>query len=189
MEKPAPTDHPVCAPVRDRWSPRAFADRPIDEPVLRSLIEAARWAPSANNSQPWRFIVTRREEQGRFQRLCDCLAPSNRQWAARAPVLMVALAVESDAKERPLRHAAYDTGQAVAWLSCEATERGLRVHQMAGFDAGKVRDEFGVPPGLAPLTAIAIGYPGDPSSLPADLREREVAPRSRIPQSEMILDL
>jgi nitroreductase len=187
MDKPAPVDHPVCTPVRQRWSPRAFADRPIDEPVLRSLLEAARWAPSSSNSQPWRFIVARREERERFDRIGACLAPANRRWAEGAAVLMVALARKADDEGRALRHGAYDTGQAVAWLSCEATDRGLRVHQMAGFDADRVRAEFAVGNDLTPLTAIALGHPGDPNSLPEDLREQELGARVRIPQSEMII--
>lgn len=187
MDKPAPVDHPICDLAEQRWSPRAFADRPVEEPTLSSLLEAARWSPSSRNSQPWRFIVARREEAARFDRLLACLAAGNQRWADRAALLMVVLATLVDAKGRSLRHAMYDAGQAVAWLSCEATSRGLRVHQMAGFDADRVRQGFAVPPEIEPLAAIAIGYPGDPANLPDDLREQELAPRTRMPQSRLIL--
>jgi nitroreductase len=186
MDNPAPVDHRVNDLVRDRWSPRAFADTAIDEPVLRSLLEAARWAPSANNSQPWRFLVARREEPEEFARLLGCLVPANQRWASKAAVLMVAVATTVDHKGRALGHAEYDTGQAVAWLSCEATAREIRVHQMGGFDPDRVRQVYGVPDDARPLVAIAIGYPGDPQSLDDDLKERELAPRTRRPQSELV---
>lgn len=187
MDKPAPSDHPICDLARDRWSPRAFGDRPVAELELHSLIEAARWSPSSRNSQPWRFIVARREDAARFARLLGCLHAGNQRWAGRAAVLLVAVAVSSDDRGRPLTQAAYDTGQAVAWLTCEATARGLRVHQMGGFDAAEVRARFALADELRPLTAIALGYPGDPQSLPDDLREQELAPRRRRPQRSLIL--
>jgi len=185
MDKPAPTDHAVSAPVRERWSPRAFADRPIDEAALDSLLEAARWSPSSRNSQPWRFLVARREDAEGFARMLACLAPGNQRWAKSAAVLMVAVALERDRKGRPLSHGIYDTGQAVAWLTVEATARGLRVHQMGGFDPGAVREAYGVPDQARPITAIALGFPGDPASLDDDLREQELAPRERRPLSEL----
>jgi len=186
MDKPAPTDHPVNDLVRDRWSPRAFADRAIGDAEIDSLLEAARWAPSARNSQPWRFLVTRREDAAEFERMLACLVPGNQRWARRAAVLMVAVAVLADHKDRPLPHALYDTGQAVAWLSAEATARGIRVHQMGGFDPDAVRASYGVPEGARPITAIALGYPGDPEGLDDDLREQELATRNRRAQSEFV---
>lgn len=186
MDKPAPVDHPVHEIVRQRWSPRAFAERPIDGAVLDSLLEAARWSPSSRNSQPWRFLVAHRADTDAFARLLDCLVPGNRRWAEGAAVLMVAVALEQDHKGRPLSHGLYDTGQAVAWLTVEATARGLRVHQMGGFDPDRVRQVHGVPDHARPMTAIALGYPGDPDRLDDDLRAQELAPRERRPLSQLV---
>jgi nitroreductase len=185
MDKPAPTDHPVEDLVRDRWSPRAFADQGIDAEVLASLLEAARWSPSSRNSQPWRFLIARREETREFERMLECLAPGNQRWARHAAVLMIAVAMEVDHQGRALTHGIYDTGQAVAWLTAEATARGVRVHQMGGFDPDAVRERYGVPDDARPITAAALGYPGDPETLDDDLRRQELAPRERRPQSEL----
>lgn len=185
MHKPAPTDHEVNALVRERWSPRAFSDRPIDEETLSSLLEAARWSPSSRNSQPWRFLIARREDRDAFRSMLDCLAPANQRWARNAAVLMVAVALETDHKNRPLTHGVYDTGQAVAWMTVEATSRGLRVHQMGGFDPAAVRETWAVPDEARPITAIALGFPGDPDSLEEDLRAQEIAPRKRRPATEL----
>jgi nitroreductase len=186
MDKPAPVEHPVEDVVRERWSPRAFADRSIDADVLRSLLEAARWAPSAYNSQPWRFIVAARDDADEFARMLACLVPGNQRWANEAAVLMVAVALEADDKGRKLSHGVYDTGQAVAWLSCEATARGIRVHQMGGIDRDVVRRTFDLPDHARPMVGIALGYPGDPETLDDDLRQRELEPRARRKQSELV---
>jgi nitroreductase len=186
MDKPAPVDHPVHDIVRERWSPRAFADRPIDQQVLDSLLEAARWSPSARNSQPWRFLVAHRADADEFARLLDCLVPGNRRWARSAAVLLVAVALGSDHKGRQLIHGAYDTGQAVAWLTAEATARGIRVHQMGGFDPDRVRQSYGVPDHARPMTAVALGYPTDPDCLDDDLRAQELAPRERRPLTQLV---
>jgi hypothetical protein len=117
-----------------------------------------------------------------------CLATGNQRWAERAAVLMVAVALESDGKGRPLTHGVYDTGQAVAWLSVEATARGIRAHQMGGFDPEAVRTTYGVPEKARPITAIALGYPGDPDDLDEDLRAQELAPRKRRPLSDLVFE-
>jgi nitroreductase len=186
MDKPAQVDHPVHELVRGRWSPRAFAVQPIAQEQLRSLLEAARWAPSSRNSQPWRFLVARRDEPAEFARMLGCLVPGNQRWAGAAAVLLIAVATLIDQKGLPLAHALYDTGQAVAWLSAEATARGIRVHQMGGFDPDRVRDVFSVPDGSRPVAIIALGYPGDPRVLDENLRRQELAPRTRHPQSELV---
>ncbi len=180
MKKPAPTDHPVCELVRERWSPRAFADEALAQEDLDSLLEAARWAPSSRNSQPWRFIAARREQEAAFSRILGSLVEWNRGWAGGAAALLVACAEVRDEEGRPLTHAWYDTGQAVAWLTVEATARGLAVHQMGGFSPDAVRLAFALPEGLDPVTVIALGHPGDPGFLPGEYREAEVAPRSRL---------
>jgi nitroreductase len=188
MQKPATTDSPIHDLVRNRWSPRAFADKPIPPDVLRSLFEAARWAPSSNNEQPWSFLVASRDDQENFAKMLSVLVEFNSGWAKNASVLALAVAELSFAKNNaPNRNAQYDTGAATAWLSVEATARGLFVHQMAGFDPEKARQVFAIPAGWDPLAALAIGYPGDPGSLPQRLQERELAPRTRKPLSEIVM--
>ena len=188
MKKPAPSDFPVHELIRERWSPRAFADKSVPQDVLRSIFEAARWAPSSFNEQPWAYIVATKDDKENFEKLLSVLVDFNVQWAKSAPVLALAVAKLTFANNNALnRNAQYDTGAATALLSVEATARGLAVHQMAGFDAEKARQAFGVPKGWELLAAIAIGYPGDPASLPAPLKDREMAPRTRKPIAEFVM--
>ncbi len=187
MKKPAPVDARVHELVRERWSPRAFADRGLEPADLRSLLQAAQWAPSSYNEQPWAFVVAPREEAEEFDRLAGCLVPGNQTWARSAAVLMVAVAkLHFDRNGKPNRHAAHDLGLAIGQLTTQATALGLSVHQMAGFDAGATRRTYGIPEGWEPMTAIAIGYPGDPESLPDGMRERELAARQRKPLTEFV---
>jgi len=188
MKKPAPSDFPVHDLIRERWSPRAFADKPIPKDVLRSIFEAGRWAPSSYNEQPWAYIVATKDDQDNFKKMLSVLVDFNVQWAKSAPVLALAVAkLTFTNNNAPNRNAQYDTGAATALLSVEATARGLAVHQMAGFDAEKARQVFGIPKGWEPIAAIAIGYPGDPASLPAPLKDREMAPRTRKPIAEFVM--
>jgi nitroreductase len=185
MEKPADTLYPIHDLLRQRWSPRAFDDRPIEPEKLRSLCEAARWAPSSNNEQPWRFIVANKDYETEWNRLLACLVEGNRKWAYRAPVLILSVAsLNFEDDSTPNRHAFYDTGMAVENLVLQATALGLSAHQMAGFDVEKARADLKIPSGYEPVAMIAVGYPGDLASLPDRLRERELQPRSRRPISE-----
>src|SRR5437667_48899 len=134
MEKPAPSDFPVHELIRERWSPRAFADKPVPQDVLRSIFEAARWAPSSFNEQPWAYIVATKDDKENFEKMLSALVDFNVQWAKSAPILALAVAKLAFANNNaPNRNAQYDTGAATALLSVEATERGLAVHQMAEF--------------------------------------------------------
>ena len=188
MKKPAPSEFPVHELIRERWSPRAFADKPVPQDVLRSIFEAARWAPSSFNEQPWAYIVATKDDKENFEKMLSVLVDFNVQWAKSAPVLALAVAKLTFAKNNaPNRNAQYDTGAATALLSVEATARGLAVHQMAGFDAEKARQVFGIPKGWEPIAALAIGYPGDPASLPPPLKDREMAPRTRKPIAEFVM--
>jgi nitroreductase len=188
MHKRAPTDFPVHDLIAERWSPRAFSDKPIAPDVLQSLFEAARWAPSSSNEQPWAYIVATKDDAENFAKLVSVLVPFNVTWAQHAPVLALAVAELSFAKDgTPNRNAQYDVGAASAGLTVEATSRGLFVHQMAGYDHDKARQVFQIPAGWEPMAAIAIGYPGDPDSLPQPLRDREVASRTRKPISEFVM--
>jgi len=188
MRKPAPSDFPVHELIRERWSPRAFSDKPVPQDILRAIFEAARWAPSSNNEQPWAYIVATRDAKDSFEKMLGVLVEFNAQWARTAPVLALAVSKLAYAKNNvPNRNAQYDTGAASALLSVEATARGLAVHQMAGFDPDKARQVFGIPAGWEAIAALAIGYAGDPASLPPPLRDREMAPRTRKPIAEFVM--
>jgi nitroreductase len=188
MHKPATTDVPIHELIRNRWSPRAFADRGVPSDILRSLFEAARWAPSSNNEQPWAYLVAPKEDAENFATLLSVLVEFNQTWAKSAPVLALSVAHAVWQKSgKPNAHARHDLGSATAQLTFEANSRGLFAHQMAGFDADKARQVFGIPPDWEPVAAMAIGYPGDPASLPQPLRDRELAPRLRKPLNEFVM--
>ena len=188
MHNPAKTDYPVHDLIQNRWSPRAFSDNPVSPETLRSLFEAARWAPSSSNEQPWAFIVGTKDDLETHRKILSTLVEFNQGWAKHAPVLAIAVSQMEFARNKtPNRNAFYDTGAAVAHLTAEATSRGLFVHQMAGFDPQKAIEVFHIPKGWEPIAAFAIGYPGDPNALPDKLRERELAPRSRKPISEFVM--
>ncbi|MBX3334199.1 MAG: nitroreductase family protein [Nitrospira sp.] len=185
MDQQASRQFPIHDLLARRWSPRAFDERLVDPQLLQSLLEAARWAPSSNNEQPWRFIVASKQHETDWNRLFECLAEGNRRWAVRAPVLVLSVAslhFEDDGK--PNRHAFHDTGLATENLVLQATAQGLIAHQMAGFDVEKARTDLRIPAGYEPVAMIAVGYPGDPAILPERLRERELQPRIRRPIGE-----
>ena len=177
----------VQAPVHEliaaRWSTRAFDERPVEADKLASCLEAARWAPSCYNDQPWRFLVTdRHRDAAAWQKLCACLTPGNQDWARRAPVLILACTTRHFAHNgQPNRWAQYDTGQAVMSLCLQATALGLFTHQMGGFDAEQVRQTFVLAGEWVPMSVIALGYRADPAALDEALRQRDEAPRQRKP--------
>lgn len=181
IEKRTESAFPINELLQTRWSPRAFADRPVEEEKLLSLFEAARWAPSAFNGQPWAFVVTTRQDPGCFAALVSTLSPGNRLWAPQAPVLVLAVAIPYRAGDAVNRYGHYDLGQAVAHLTVEARDLGLQVHQMGGFDGARARQIFELPAEYEPMTVLAIGYAGEPESLVEELRVREIAPRERRP--------
>lgn len=188
MKNPAPTEVPVHELVRERWSPRAFSEKGVPPEVLRSLFEAARWAPSSSNLQPWAYIVGTKDDKENFEKVLSTLVAFNQGWAKHAPVLAISVAQVKNAKDgAPNRWAFHDVGSASAQLTTEANTRGLYVHQMAGLDPEKARKVFQIPEGWEAVAAIAIGYPGDPATLPESLRERELAPRTRKPLSEFVM--
>jgi nitroreductase len=180
MEKPADTQYPVNDLIRRRWSPRAFDNQPIPTETLLSMLEAARWAASSRNEQPWRFLVATRDDPDDYERLFSCLNETNRTWAQRAPVLVLCVAkkkyTHNDIKNR---YAVHDAGMALANLVLQALEYGIYAHIMAGFDGARAREVCAIPEEFEPLTITALGYPGDPSDLNETLRERELGPRHR----------
>jgi len=188
MNKPANTDVVLHELIRNRWSPRAFEDKPVPAEVLRGLFEAARWAPSSNNEQPWAYLVATKDDPDSYGKMLGVLVEFNAGWAKNAPVLALSIAHLKTQRDGKLnRVALHDVGSATAQLTFEANAHGLLVHQMAGFDADKARQTFAIPPDWEPVAAIAIGYPGNPDSLPDKLRERELAPRVRKPLSEFVM--
>ena len=182
MEKPAAADHPIHDLMRRRWSPRAFTPRPLPRAQILVLLEAARWAASSFNQQPWHFIVATRDEEERFAQLLDCLVPGNQTWARDASLLIVTVTKRTfDHNGKPNVCAEHDIGLTACQLVLQATALGLATHQMAGIEPDKIRARYGVPEGFDPVTGIAVGYPGDPDSLPDDLREMELEERTRRP--------
>jgi nitroreductase len=187
IDKTAATDHPIQGILARRWSPYAFSDRPVAQADLQSLFEAARWAASSYNEQPWRYIVAGREDPEEFQRLLGCLVEGNRLWAKSAPVLALGVvSLKFALNGRDNRAAVHDLGLASGNLVMEATARGLVVHQMIGILPEKARETYGIPDGCEAWTALAIGYQGDAASLPERLRERDLAPRTRKPLPEFV---
>ncbi|MEV6028474.1 nitroreductase family protein [Streptomyces sp. NPDC052036] len=173
--------HPLLA---DRWSPRSFdATHTISDEQFLSLLEAARWAPSARNTQPWRFLVGRRDETA-YRRILSTLVPGNRLWAAHSSLLIAAVAEERLADGTPRHGAAYDTGLAVAQLVVQAHALGLHAHQMGGFDPAQLRTSLGIPEGYQPLSVTAVGALAPADLLPRELRDRETASRGRRPLAE-----
>lgn len=180
-------DHPVHELITKRWSPYSFDSRSVTDEDLRSLFEAARWAPSSYNEQPWNYIVAKKENPEEFQRLLSCLVDGNQVWAKAAPVLALGIAKLRFARnDQPNRAAIHDLGLAAGNLVVEATARGLWVHQMIGILPDKAREIYAIPEGYEPLTGIAIGYAGDPRALPEGLRDRDLARRPRKPLKEFV---
>jgi nitroreductase len=189
MDKPAPVDHPIEEILKQRWSPRAFSDRMVEPEKLQSLFEAARWAASSFNEQPWSFIVATKNNPAEYAALLNCLTEKNQQWAQLAPVLMVSVAkLKFEKNDKPNRHAFHDVGMAVANMIVQATAFGLYVHQMAGFSPERVREIYGVPEGFEPVAAIALGYAGDPSVLPEQFQQQELGPRLRKPIETFVFE-
>lgn len=179
-------DAPVDPMFRDRWSPRAFSDEPVNPSQLRTLFEAARWAPSSGNEQPWLFVYGSREEDR--ARLLGGLMPMNQSWAARAPVLVYLFARRTRRDGKPYPHASFDAGAAWMSFALQAHLEGLAAHAMGGIEVEKVYQVTGVDPEeYQALVGIAVGHPGEASTLPAPLAEREV-PSPRRPQDEFAFE-
>ena len=181
MEKPAETTHPILEALSRRWSPRAFASTPVEPEKLNRLFEAARWAASSFNEQPWRFIIATQDQPEAFEQVASCLVPTNQAWARQAPLLGLTLAKKTFTRGgKPNRVYVHDVGLAMGNLSAQATHEGLFVHQMAGIDQQAVIDTFAVPDDFEPVAGFAVGYGGDADSLPEDwMREAEKQPRTR----------
>ena len=178
-------DAPVDPQFPDRWSPRALSPEPLDETVVRSLFEAARWAPSAGNEQPWIYIyATSSDERARFLEILD---ESNQTWAKNAPMIAFVIARLTVARNgRPNRIARFDTGASWISLALQARKLGIFAHAMAGFDSDKAHDTLHVPrEGYEIMAAIAVGKYGNPAELSEYNRGRE-KPNTRKHTSEFV---
>lgn len=182
-QKPAPADHPILEAIRERWSPLAFDSRAIEEEKVQTLFEAARWAPSSFNEQPWRYIYAQKGDTGRDA--LENLLVSGNAWAKNAGLLLISFARRTftkNAKEN--RHHLHDVGAASSFIALQLVELGLIGHQMEGFDRANANRILGVPDEYVPGSMMAIGYPADPSALPPDLQERQARERVRRPIAE-----
>lgn len=182
ISKPATTEVKIDDILQNRWSPRAFdANKPVTGELLAAILEAARWAPSCMNEQPWRFVVCdKQQDETAWQTLLACLADKNQQWACHAPVLILSVAMNRFAHhDKDNRWAAYDTGAASLSLCVQATALGLVTHQMGGFDVDACRQHFALPDACSPMTVIALGYQAESDHLNAEFKDKEAAPRSR----------
>lgn len=188
IDKRAETTYPIDDILASRWSPRAFADRAIPPDVLGSLFEAARWAPSSRNLQPWRFVIAaRHRDNDGFARILSTLVGANKSWAKNASVLLVAVTEPNpEATPGPNTYAYYDVGQAMAHLTVQATACGLYLHQMGGFRKEMASELLEIPDNFEPVVSAAIGYLAEPSTLSQTMQKREVAPRSRNPLAEQV---
>ena len=186
MQKPAANDFPILDQLRSRWSPRAFSSRPVPPESLRSLMEAARWAPSCFNAQPWRFILATQKQKEDFTAALSCLNGWNRGWAATAPLLLIAVARLNFDDGSANRHALYDTGQAMAQLIVQASALGLFAHQMAGILTERIKQTYRLPEDYEAVCLAAIGYYGDTDSLENSVRKKELERRERKPLSEIV---
>ncbi len=188
LEKPAETAVPLHDLLANRWSPRAFTDRPVEPEKLLAVMEAGRWAASSNNGQPWAFIVANKGNPSAFKAMLDCLMDGNQSWAVLAPVLILAF-VEPiwPGQDRANVTAMHDVGMATAMMSVQAEALGLRTHHMGGIHRDKIRDVYAVPPTFEPVSAIAVGYQGAEALLPEEKdRAREANPRTRKPLEEIV---
>jgi nitroreductase len=181
MHKPAESKYALHDLIRNRWSPYALSPKRIEPAVLGSLFEAARWAPSSYNEQPWCFVLATQDHPAEFARLLGCLVEFNQGWAKNAYALAISCAkLAFDKNGKPNRHAYHDVGMATQNLFLQAEAHGLHCHGMAGFDEDKARSTLQIPDTHDPVAAIAIGYHADDlSKVDAKLVERDQLPRTR----------
>lgn len=188
LEKIADVEHEIFALLKQRYSPRIFKDKKISKNQLQQLFEAVRWSASSNNLQPWRFLYAEKNTDT-YNDILDCLSDFNKQWASNAPLLMLTAYKERTDQGKENFHALHDLGLSLGGMTVQAQYMGIGVHHMAGVDWKKAHKKFDIPEGFHVTTAVAIGhYGGDLDDLPTDLRDKEVATRKRIPQSEFAFE-
>jgi nitroreductase len=181
-ERRAVTAVPIDDLLARRWSPRAYdSARPVSRAQLAALLEAARWAPSCNGDEPWRYLVwDRARDPAGFQKAFECLSENNRKWVKNVPLLMLSCAGSTFGHSgKPNRWGQHDTGAASVCLALQGAAMGLAVHQMGGYDAQKVRAVFEIPKDYTPMAMIAIGYQTSPDVLDDETKQKELKPRAR----------
>lgn len=173
--------------IESRWSPRAFSEKPVTGEMLQLLFEAARWAPSSRNAQPWNYFYARKGEQ-EFDVMVGILTGNNPGWAKQAQVLIISVMKKKhDYKNRPNGKALHDMGAASAMMAVQAAEMGLQLHQMGGFDKQKAAEYLKLDTEIfEPVTCIAVGFPGEANQLPDDLKKSELQKRNRKEQKEFV---
>ncbi|MDX8414401.1 MAG: nitroreductase family protein [Mariprofundales bacterium] len=179
---------PIARVFANRWSPRAFSsEKKVSEALVATCLEAARWAPSCYGDQPWQFVVADRFRDAQsWQATLNALVPANQQWAKQAPIFVVAVASPNfHHNGKPNRWSEYDTGQATVSFCLQATLLGLQTHQMGGFDAEKLKQALHIPNERQIMSVTALGYDGDNAALNKELQAIEMAPRNRLPLSEI----
>ncbi len=174
--------------ITKRKSILAFSNKEVNNDDLNLLHEAARWAPSAYNAQPWRFVIARKGQDEIYDDFYSLLMEGNKTWAGSAPILVLSVAEIKDSKNRTNRFAFYDLGMAVGNLLTQATSMGLFVHQMGGYDHDGVRKLLNIPDNFEPAAMIAIGYKGVIDQLPDNLKDRETAERVRKETDEFVFN-
>lgn len=191
LEKNATTVAPIHDIMHRRWSPRAFdTNRAVSRTEILSMLEAARWAPSCNGVEPWRFIVCdRTTDPGSYEKAFECLSAGNKLWVKHVPLLILGVASNDPLSGgRPNRFAQYDTGMAMMSLCLQAVALGLAAHQMAGYDADKARAAFGIPAECTPMAMVAVGAQASPDVLDEETKKKELAARNRKPLGERFFE-
>ncbi len=187
MSKDASMDHAVHELISARWSPYSFSRRLIPRADLLSIFEAARWAPSSFNEQPWRYVVATRDRAEDFDKVLSCLLEGNQAWARQVPVLALGcISTKFSRNGRSNRVAQHDLGLASASLTFEATSRKVFVHQMAGILPHKARKVFAIPDGFEAVTGLALGYRSDLGTAAPELQVRDQSPRTRRPVNKFV---
>lgn len=189
MEASTEFESAVLDIIKNRKSRRAYSNRQIEPHVIKSLFEAARWAPSSMNDQPWTYIYATKDQPELWNKLFDALNESNQVWAKEAPLLVLSMARKNFTQNgRPNGSAKYDLGSANAFLTLQATELDLNIHQMGGYDHDKAIANLNIPDSYELGVIMAIGYVGDAEMLPENLKQRELAPRQRHVQREFVMN-
>lgn len=187
-EKPAITNHNLIDVIKNRWSARAFDPRPIPTDVQQRLFEAARWAASSMNTQPWRFIIANRDNPEQFQTMLGLLKERNQEWAQNAGMLIIAVAKKQHDSGRDNKYAWHDTGMALTQLVLQAQSEDLYVRMMGGYYPEQAIEAYNIPDDYEPVVSLAVGYYGNPDDLPELHRDREMGERARKPMSELLFE-